>query len=66
MSSDLHCLSTNQVLEIVGRRRTWLYDTLKSDPTFPRPFTLGANSRQMRFYESEIRAWIESQRVASK
>lgn len=51
------CLTPAAAAEKLGRKKTWLYDKLKSDPTFPRPFTLGDKSGPV-FLEHELDAWI--------
>ena len=43
------------VCEKLGRRRTWLYERLKSDPSFPKPVRLGGT--RLAFDEAQIDAW---------
>lgn len=42
--------------EKLGRKKSWLWDRVKNDPTFPRPVYLGP--RAPIFIESEIDAYI--------
>lgn len=51
--------------EKLGRKKTWLYEKLKNDPTFPRPATLGDKSGPV-FLEEEIEAWMKSRIQAAK
>jgi len=44
-----------------SRKKTWLYDLIKSDPTFPRPMRLGVS--QM-WAESHLEAWMLRQSEA--
>lgn len=39
-----------------GRSRGWVYDQLRSDPTFPHPVKTGPHS--ISFRKSELDAWI--------
>lgn len=41
----------------LGTSRSTLYEILKKDPTFPRPFKLG---HRTFFVESELEAWLQS------
>jgi predicted DNA-binding transcriptional regulator AlpA len=53
-------LSIARVCDKLSRRKTWLYDQVKKDPTFPRPLRI--NSRQV-FAEPEVDAWVMNQRA---
>lgn len=51
-------LPTSKVAEKVGRTRQSLYVLRQTDPTFPKPITLGGG-RQARLYwvKQEVDAW---------
>lgn len=44
----------------LGRKKTWLYDKLKHDPTFPRPVSLSDESGGPVYIEHELEAWMNS------
>ncbi len=48
-------LSVARVCDKLSRKKSWLYKTLKTDPTFPRILRLG--SRPL-IVESELDAWV--------
>ncbi len=48
-------LSIARVCDKLSRKKTWLYDQIKRDPTFPRPLRI--NSRQV-FVEQAIDQWV--------
>lgn len=48
-------LSIARVCDKLSRKKTWLYDQVKKDPTFPRPLRI--NGRQA-FVEQDIDAWV--------
>ena len=56
-------LKTRDALKILGRGRSWLYDIMASDPTFPKPHRL--TEKRLSFSEAEIIAWAESRRDQS-
>lgn len=58
------CLSPKQTYTKFGRKKTWLWDRLKSDPTFPRPVYLGPRSPV--FLEHELDAWLDRQSEKNK
>lgn len=53
------CLTPKQAYSKFSRQKSWLWDRLKSDPTFPRPLYLGP--RAPVFLEHELDAWLEHQ-----
>lgn len=48
----------SDVMRRLGRKKSWLYDRIKTDPSFPRPFYLGP--REPRFFQHEIDAWLKA------
>ena len=44
-----------------SRKKTWLYDLIKRDPTFPRPLGIGASQL---WAESELDTWFIQQSEA--
>lgn len=48
-------LSISRVCDKLSRKKTWLYDQVKNDPTFPRPLRI--NGRQV-FIEQDLDAWV--------
>jgi predicted DNA-binding transcriptional regulator AlpA len=48
-------LSIPRVCDKLSRKKTWVYDRVKNDPTFPRPLKLGA---WQVFIESQIDEWV--------
>jgi predicted DNA-binding transcriptional regulator AlpA len=57
--SGAKCLSPKQTYSKFSRKKSWLWDRLKSDPTFPRPLYLGP--RAPVFLEHELDAWLDLQ-----
>ncbi len=55
-------LSIVRVLDKLSRKKSWLYKTLKTDPTFPRVLRLG--SRPL-IIESELDAWVQLQSASA-
>ncbi|CAG4907425.1 helix-turn-helix transcriptional regulator [Paraburkholderia gardini] len=51
------CLSPKQTYTKFSRQKSWLWDRVKNDPTFPRPLYLGPRSPV--FLEHELDAWLE-------
>jgi len=51
-------LSIQRVCDKLSRQKTWLYDQVKNDPTFPRPLRI--NGRQV-FVEQQIDNWVMGQ-----
>ncbi len=51
-------LSIPRVCDKLSRRKTWLYDQMRNDPSFPRPLRI--NGRQV-FLEHEIDRWVLAQ-----
>jgi predicted DNA-binding transcriptional regulator AlpA len=51
-------LSLRRLCDKLSRGRTWIYCTLKNDPTFPRPIRLGA---WQVFAEDQVDEWIAKQ-----
>jgi len=48
-------LSIARVCDKLSRRKSWVYDKLKNDPTFPRPIRLGS---WPVLVESQIDEWM--------
>ena len=48
-------LSIARVCDKFSRAKSWLYYTMKNDPTFPKPIRLGT---WPVFKESELEAWL--------
>lgn len=57
--SGAKCLTPKQTYTKFSRQKSWLWDLLKKDPTFPRPIYLG--SRAPVFLEHELEAWLNDQ-----
>jgi predicted DNA-binding transcriptional regulator AlpA len=51
------------VCDKLSHQKSWLYNKVKTDPTFPRPVMLG--SRQV-FIESQIDEWVMEQAAAQQ
>jgi predicted DNA-binding transcriptional regulator AlpA len=51
-------LSIARVCDKLSRKKSWTYDRIKNDPTFPRPIHLG---KRKAFIESQVDAWVEQQ-----
>lgn len=51
-------LSVPRVCDKLSRGRTWLFETSRTDPTFPQPYHI--HGRKV-FSEAEIDAWVKSQ-----
>ena len=51
-----HCLSPKQTCAKLSRKKSWLWDRLRNDPTFPRPAYFGPRSPV--FFEHELEAWL--------
>jgi predicted DNA-binding transcriptional regulator AlpA len=49
-------LTPRLVCEKFSRKKSWLWDRVKNDPTFPRPFYL--SPRAPLFIESELDAYM--------
>jgi predicted DNA-binding transcriptional regulator AlpA len=49
---------TSDVLDALNCGRTKLYDLMKNDPTFPRPWNMG---RELRFFMDRIEDWKAAQ-----
>ena len=50
------CLTPRQTCDKLARRKSWLWDRIKTDPTFPRPVYLGPQGPV--FIEQHIDAWL--------
>ena len=50
------CLTPRQACEKLARRKSWLWDRIKSDPTFPRPIYL--SSKGPVLIEQDIDEWL--------
>ncbi|MDM7942453.1 MAG: hypothetical protein QUV35_07475 [Hydrogenophaga sp.] len=50
-------LSIPRLCDKLSRRKTWVYDLLQQDPTFPRPIRI--NNRSL-FDEQAVDAWVKS------
>jgi len=50
------CLTPRQTQNKFARQKSWLWDRLKNDPTFPRPIYLGP--RAPVFLEHELDDWL--------
>jgi predicted DNA-binding transcriptional regulator AlpA len=48
-------LSIKRLGDKLSRGRTWIFDTVRDDPSFPRPFVV--NNRKL-FSEAAVDAWI--------
>jgi predicted DNA-binding transcriptional regulator AlpA len=57
-SAPTRYLSIQRLLDKLSRKKTWLYDRMASDPTFPKFVRIGA---RRAFRESEIEQWINAQ-----
>ena len=57
------CLSPKEAHQKLARKKSWLWEKLKSDPEFPRPVYLG--SRPV-FLEHELDAWLTRQALNSR
>lgn len=53
------CLKPTAAAEKLGRGKSWLWDRLKHDPTFPRPVYLSPHAPV--FLEHELDAWLANQ-----
>lgn len=51
--------NTNDVMTMIGFKRTKLNSLMKDDPTFPKPIRLSQN--HIRWNLAEIRDWISAQ-----
>ncbi len=60
--SPLGVVDIDQVSELLGVSRTWVEKTLRSDPTFPRPFRLGAR-RHIKL--SDLQMWVDQKARAA-
>jgi len=49
-------LTPKEVCRKLSRRKSWLWQRIKSDPTFPRPIYLSPSAPI--FIEGEIDAWL--------
>lgn len=58
------CLSPKQTCTKLSRRKSWLWDRIKTDPTFPRPMYFGARSPV--FFEHELDAWLTAQSALTR
>jgi predicted DNA-binding transcriptional regulator AlpA len=56
-------LSPSSASNKFDRGRSWVWDRVKRDPTFPRPIYI--DNKAPLFRESELDAWLES-RIARK
>ena len=57
-------LRRQEVELLSGLSRSSIYERIRSDPDWPKPVRLGANS--VAWLESEIHAWIARQVAASR
>lgn len=57
-------LRRQEVEHLTGLSRSSIYERIRSDPDWPKPVRLGANS--VAWLESEIHAWIARQVAASR
>jgi len=48
-------LSITRVCDKLSRRKSWVYEKIKSDPTFPFPVRIGG---RQSFIESAIDEWV--------
>ncbi len=62
LRSGLGVIDIDQVSELLGVSRTWVEKTLRSDPTFPRPFRLGAR-RHIKL--SDLQMWVDQKARAA-
>jgi predicted DNA-binding transcriptional regulator AlpA len=46
-----------EVCEILGVKKSWLYESMKKDAAFPKRVKIGGSTR---FIEQEIMDWIKS------
>ncbi len=58
------CLKPKMAAEKCGRRDSWLWAKLKTDPTFPRPIYLSRKAPV--FLEHELDAWLARQAEQSR
>jgi prophage regulatory protein len=54
------CLKRAETCRKFAKQKSWLWDRLKNDPTFPRPIYLGPKSPV--WLEHELDAWLSAQR----
>ena len=58
---DKAVLSVNEVVVMLSMSRVSFWSLRKTDPTFPKPLTLG--DTMQRFSKKEVLAWIESKSI---
>jgi predicted DNA-binding transcriptional regulator AlpA len=60
--SPLGVVDIEQVCRLLGVSRSWIYQMIKHDPTFPKLFKLGAR-QHMKF--SDLQHWVEQKARAA-
>jgi prophage regulatory protein len=60
-TEQVRAIRTEQVMQITGLGRTTIFRAVK-EGRFPKPLKLG--ERAIGWLESDVRAWLESRRVA--
>ena len=60
--SPLGVVDLVQVCELLGVSRTWIEKVVRSDPTFPRPFRIGAR-RHIKV--SDLQLWVDQKARAA-
>jgi len=58
--SRFQALTPKDVCRKLARKKSWLWNRIKIDPSFPRPIYLAPSSPI--FIESEIDTWVVAQR----
>ncbi|CAE6864631.1 AlpA family phage regulatory protein [Burkholderia sp. R-69980] len=56
--SGAQCKTPRQTQDKFCRQKSWLWDKVKNDPSFPRPIYLGPHAPV--FLEHELDAWLAS------
>lgn len=56
-------LSIPRVCDKLSRKKSWVYNKAKNDPTFPQPKTICG---RRVFIETEIDQWVEEQTAGSR
>lgn len=64
MTNESAVLKTPNVLSFLNIARATLYELIKNDPTFPRPFKLG--TRDNGWLRRDVESWLDTKAAAAQ
>jgi len=69
MSTDrvgIRCVVPAEACKKFGKRKTWLWEQVRDNPAFPKPFRLTESSKTTVFLERELDDYIARRIAASR